>query len=420
MASSPLLGVVVALGQPDQQPGQRQAGVAAQPEAAVGLDVPADAAQRAERAVEVVGAGQRPRLDDVEQVGLVVLGLPVDLAGGDGAGDGLDGELAGAVERRRGGAASGPARCAAGPTAAASATGRRARAARRRRAARASRGATAGSSRSRPDRVEGQPAVRLQQGAGRLGGGRALGEQAGVDGQQHRGVEVVGEHLDVGEEGHEQGGVGGRRALVERLAGGGDVVGGGVRVVLDQGPAGGQRRAARRPSAARCSRRRRRRRRRAGRGRRWRPRGRWRRAAATATAERSPEATRAGRRVTHLLHSRVDRPARAGSAGERGSFPRVGHLRPHPPALPSSDAREPPRRLRRGSPISGPRVPSPRRRSSAQLPPRREPGTPSRVFRPPWPPFDRVTPTPRWCRWRTPSRARCPPRWTGWPTATRS
>ena len=104
MASSPLLGVVVPLGQPHQQPGQRQVGVAAQPQAALGLDVPADAAQRAEGAVELVGAGQRPRLDDVEQVGLVGLGLPVDLARRDGAGDRLDGQLAGrgrASPRRR-------------------------------------------------------------------------------------------------------------------------------------------------------------------------------------------------------------------------------------------------------------------------------------------------------------------------------
>ena len=114
-------------------------------------------------------------------------------------------------------------------------------------------------------------------------------------------------------------------------------------------------------------------------------------------------------------------PTGRGSAPvQRGSFPRVRHL--------SSPARTtlvgcPGRlsaRLRRGSPISGPRVPSPKRPSAPSLPPRREPGTPSRVSLRPLPPSVRGTPTPRWCRWRTPSRARCPPRWTAWPTATRS
>ena len=45
--------------------------------------------------------------------------------------------------------------------------------------------------------------------------------------------------------------------------------------------------------------------------------------------------------------------------------------------------------------------------------------SPSRASPPRWPPSGRVTPTPRSCRWRTPSRARCRPRWTGWPTAIR-
>jgi hypothetical protein len=90
--------VVVPLGQPGEQPGQRQAGVSAKPEAALGLDPAPDAAQRAQCAVEVVGAGQCPRLDDVEQVGLVRFRLPVQLPRGDGAGDRLDRQLPGTVE----------------------------------------------------------------------------------------------------------------------------------------------------------------------------------------------------------------------------------------------------------------------------------------------------------------------------------
>jgi hypothetical protein len=79
------------------------------------------------------------------------------------------------------------------------------------------------------------------QGTGRLTGDGPLGEEAGVDGQQHRGVEVVGGDLDVGQVGEGQGGVGRGRARVEGLTGGRDRLDRGVRVALEQPPPGGER-----------------------------------------------------------------------------------------------------------------------------------------------------------------------------------
>jgi hypothetical protein len=87
----------------------------------------------------------------------------------------------------------------------------------------------------------GQPGVRLEQGARRRSGGRAFGEEAGVDGEQHRGVEVVGGDLDVGEVGHGQRGVGRGRALVEGLAGDRHLLAGGRGLAVDQRAPGGQR-----------------------------------------------------------------------------------------------------------------------------------------------------------------------------------
>ena len=195
MASSPRLGVVVPLGQPDQQPGQREAGVAAQPEAALGLDLPADAAQRA----RARRRGRRRR--SAPTPGRRRAGRP-----------------------RPARAPSRISRAATAPAMASTASSRdRSRSPRRRSVcassvccwAESSRirhwsagsrraaatccpriaWATAGSSQVEAGERQRQPAVRLQQRARGLGGRRALGEQAGVDGQQHRGVEVVGEHL---------------------------------------------------------------------------------------------------------------------------------------------------------------------------------------------------------------------------------
>ena len=308
--------------------------------------VPADPAQRAERAVEVVGAGQRPRLDDVEQVGLGRARAPSRARGRRRRrrsprrrARGTRSSVAAAAQRL------GQLGVLLGRQQPHAATGRRARAARRRRAARASRGRPPSSSRSRPDEGQGQPAVRLQQGAGGLGRGRALGEQARVDGQQHRGVEVVGGHLDVGEVGHGQRGVGRRAGTCQGLAGGGDVVGGGVRVALDQARGGRPARAARRSSRGRCSRRGRRRRRRAGRGRRSASsRGARRQAAASSTADEvagGDALPGGGSRATSFSHG--------SSSGPRGpelpvarQLPPGGAPAPHPPALPSSDARDAP------------------------------------------------------------------------------
>jgi prephenate dehydratase len=100
---------------------------------------------------------------------------------------------------------------------------------------------------------EGEPQVRLVQRAGGaavgrgVGGRELLGEQAGVDGQQHRGVEVVGGGLHVGEVGQHQRGRRRRGAGAERLAGGGDAGRDGVPVAVEQPAAGGQRRAPRGP-----------------------------------------------------------------------------------------------------------------------------------------------------------------------------
>src|SRR3954452_10951600 len=140
--------------------------------------------------------------------------------------------------------------------------------------------------------------------------------------------------------------------------------------------------------------------------------------------QRSPEVTRgsygdrAGRTRRHASLQFVDGPRRGPGLPvapcQRSRLPRAGHA----PAPARTTLVGCLGRLRRGSPISAQRVPSPNQRSAAQLPPRREPATPSRVLPPRWPPSGRVTPMPRWSRWRTPSRGRYRPRWTAWPTAT--
>ena len=279
--------------------------------------------------------------------------------------------------------------------------------------------ATASSSRSRPARVRESQRCACSSARDGPPGVGALGEQARVDGQQHRGVEVVGGDLDVGEVGHRQRGVGGRRALVQRLARGrrrpaaaasgslsisarraasalppGDPAGvGGCRrtpsaVVVEEGEEGGVVLTV---------------------------------AAGEQTPRAQPRGRRRGRRRAGAGVSRI--PPVAGWPGRTGRDCRSSEA-----ASPGwSIAPRPARttlvgclgRLRRGSLISGPRVPSPKRRSAAPLPPRREPVHPSRAWPRPWVPSVRGTSTRRWSRWRTPSRARCPPRWTGWPTATR-
>jgi hypothetical protein len=88
---------------------------------------------------------------------------------------------------------------------------------------------------------ERQPPVRLLQGPRRPAHRRRLGEQAGVDRQLHRALRVVGGDLHVGEVGHDQRAVGRRRALLQRLAGRGDLGVDGRGVVLHQPLTGGDR-----------------------------------------------------------------------------------------------------------------------------------------------------------------------------------
>ena len=327
MASSPLVFVVVPLGQPAEQPGQHQIGVAAQPEAAVACDLPADPAQRAERAVEVVGAGQRPRLDDVEQVGLVGLGLPVDLAGRDGAGDGLYRPAPGtrSTSPRRRSVWASSVCCWAESSRIR--TGRPARAGRRRRAARAWR------ARPRAPRGRGRRGPGTASGAPAAARGRARGRGASVSRLASTASSIAASKWSASTSTWARKAMssavsadGGHFSRASRA--GGDVGGGGVRVVLDQRPGGRRARAARRSTRARCSRRRRRRRRRAGRGRRSRPRGRWPRAAASSRprGRRGDRVPAGGSRISSS--SRVDRPARAGICRSRGSFPRVGPCAP--------------------------------------------------------------------------------------------
>ena len=228
-------------------------------------------------------------------------------------------------------------------------------------------------------------------------------------------------HLDVGQVGHEQGGVGRRRALLERLAGGGDVASAaasGSFSISARRAASACRQATQlrlgrlsaRASSASSSR--------------------ARKAVASSralaassrhsTAERSPGATRAGL-AGHASLQLAGRPARAGRVCRwRGSFPRVGtpaRTRPHyPRRMPGTPPSTPPTRFAYLGPEG---TFAEAALISARCLLGGSPVPPAECRRPPWPPSDRVTPTPRWCRWRTPSRARCPPRWTGWPTATR-
>jgi hypothetical protein len=197
-------------------------------------------AQRPEGAVEVVGAGQGPRLDDVEQVGLGRFGLPLQVAGRGGARDRLGGQVTGAggvpaPEQRLGQLGVGLGRQQPHPPQVlGDAHGG---------------GDVLAAHRVRDGElleVEGgererEPPVGLLQRARRPAGAGALGEQARVDGQQHGAVEVVGADLDVREVGHQQRGVGRRCALVEQLASRRDVGRGGVGVALDHRTASGQR-----------------------------------------------------------------------------------------------------------------------------------------------------------------------------------
>ncbi|WP_249933169.1 hypothetical protein [Blastococcus sp. CCUG 61487] len=78
-----------------------------------------------------------------------------------------------------------------------------------------------------------QPAVCLQESAGRLLGRRLVGEQAGVDRHEHRGVHVVGARFDVRQVRQRQRRPHRRQALGQGLAGGADRRADGLEVAVD-------------------------------------------------------------------------------------------------------------------------------------------------------------------------------------------